>query len=130
MRLLLDTNAYVDFKLNHTELVEYVTKAEKVLISPIVYGELLLGFRKGTRFEKNMAELDLFMTNEAVEMIQIGSITADRYSRIVAQLKQQGTPIPSNDIWIAAQTMESGAELVTGDNHFMSVGGLVYRFFE
>jgi len=130
MRLLLDTNAYVDFKLNHTELVEYVTKAEKVLISPIVYGELLLGFRNGTRFEKNMAELDLFMTNEAVEMIQIGSITADRYSRIVAQLKQQGTPIPSNDIWIAAQTMESGAELVTGDNHFMSVGGLVYRFFE
>jgi len=130
MRLLLDTNAYVDFKLNHTELVEYVTKAEKVLISPIVYGELLLGFRNGTRFEKNMAELDLFMTNEAVEMIQIGSITADRYSRIIAQLKQQGTPIPSNDIWIAAQTMESGAELVTGDNHFMSVGGLVYRFFE
>ena len=130
MKLLLDTNAYVDFKLNRTELVEYVTKADTIIVSPIVYGELLFGFRNGARFEQNMTELDLFLTHEAVEMIQIGSITADRYSRIAAELKQQGTPIPSNDIWIAAQTMETGAELVTRDKHFVSVGGLVYRLFD
>jgi len=44
--------------------------------------------------------------HEAVELIQIGKITPGRYSRIAALLKQQGTPIPTNDIWIAAQTME------------------------
>jgi len=130
MKLLLDTNAYVGFKLNRTELVEYVTKADTILVSPIVYGELLFGFRNGARFEQNMAELDLFLTHEAVEMIQISSITADRYSRIAAELKKQGTPIPSNHIWIAAQTMETGAELVTRDKHFVSVGGLVYRLFD
>jgi hypothetical protein len=44
--------------------------------------------------------------HEAVELVQIGKITSDRYSRLAAQLKQQETPIPTNDIWIAAQTME------------------------
>ncbi len=43
---------------------------------------------------------------------------SDRYSRIAVQLKRKGTPIPSNDIWIAAQTMEHGAELITSDRHF------------
>jgi tRNA(fMet)-specific endonuclease VapC len=58
--------------------------------------------------------------------VQIGAITADRYSRIAAQLKQKGTPIPTNDIWIAAQTMEHGAELITSDQHFEKISGLVY----
>jgi hypothetical protein len=44
--------------------------------------------------------------HEAVELVQIGKITSDRYSRVAAQLKQQGTPIPTNDIWIAVQTMK------------------------
>ena len=130
MKLLLDTNAYVGFKLNVLELVEYVTRADIIIISPIVYGELLFGFRNGSRFEKNMAELDLFLSHEAVEMIQISGVTSDRYSRIAADLKRRGTPIPSNDIWIAAQTMETGAELVTRDTHFTSVEGLVYRLFD
>jgi len=97
MKLILDTNAYVGFKLGHTELVEYIIQAEKLWMSPIVLGELMFGFRNG--------------------------------SRIAAQLKQQGTPIPANDIWIAAQTMETGAELVTMDLHFKTINGLVYRLF-
>jgi hypothetical protein len=54
-----------------------------------------------------------------------GEITADRYSRIANQLKLQGNPIPTNDIWIAAQTMEHGAELITSDRHFEKINGLV-----
>jgi tRNA(fMet)-specific endonuclease VapC len=59
----------------------------------------------------------------------LGKTAADRYSRIAEQLKRQGTPIPSNDIWIAAQAMELGAELVTLDRHFEKVNGLVYHLF-
>jgi len=58
--------------------------------------------------------------------VHIGKITSDRYSRITAQLKQRGTPIPTNDIWIAAQSMEHGAELITADQHFERINGLVY----
>lgn len=77
-----------------------------------------------------MEELNDFLSHPAVETIKLSEITSDRYSRIAAQLKQQGTPIPSNDIWIAAQTMETGAELVAMDNHFNKINGLVYRLFQ
>ena len=64
--------------------------------------------------------------DEIVELAQIGDLTSDRYSRIAAQLKRQGTPIPTNDIWIAAQTLEHGVELITSDQHFEKINGLVY----
>jgi tRNA(fMet)-specific endonuclease VapC len=91
--------------------------------------ELIFGFRNGSRFDKNMDELNRFLSHPAVEIISLCEITSDRYSRIASQLKKQGTLIPSNDIWIAAQTMETGAELVTMDHHFKKINGLVYRFF-
>jgi tRNA(fMet)-specific endonuclease VapC len=53
-------------------------------------------------------------------------VTADRFGRIAAGLRKAGTPIPSNDIWIAAHVFESGAELITFDDHFKKVDGLVY----
>jgi len=67
--------------------------------------------------------------DEVVEIVQIEKTTSDRYSRIAFHLKRQGTPIPSNDIWIAAQVMEHGAELITSDRHFENINGLVYTIF-
>jgi len=129
MKIILDTSGYAGFKMGNPEIVEYLTRANIIFISPIVLGELMFGFINGARFQQNMDELDQFINHEAVEEIQIGKITADRYSRIAAQLKRQGTPIPANDIWIAAQAMEYGAELVTMDRHFEKISGLVYRYF-
>ncbi len=130
MKLLLDTNAYVGFKSGHTEIVDYLTMSNLILISPIVSGELMFGFRNGSRFDQNMLELNKFLSHKAVDTIQISDITTDRYSRIATHLRKQGTPIPSNDIWIAAQTMETGAELVTMDQHFKKIPGLIFRFFQ
>ncbi|AOY60160.1 type II toxin-antitoxin system VapC family toxin [Desulfococcus multivorans] len=130
MKLILDTSAYVGFKLGYPELVEYLTRADLIFISPIVLGELMFGFRNGSRFSKNMEELNRFLSHPVVETITMTDITSDRYSRIAAQLRRQGTPIPSNDIWIAAQTMETGAELITTDRHFDHIEGLVYRLFQ
>ena len=129
MKILLDTSAYVGFKRNTAEVVEIIVRSESILFSPVVLGELMFGFRSGTRFKENMGDLDSFLQHEAVELVQIGKITSDRYSRIAVQLKRQGTPIPTNDIWIAAQTMEHGAELITSDQHFEKVNGLVYTIF-
>ena len=126
MKIMLDTSAYVGFKRNNTELVEIIVRAELILISAIVLGELLFGFRNGTRFKKNIAELNRFLEHDSVETVPVGKTSADRYSRIAAQLRRQGTPIPTNDIWIAAQAMEHGAELITTDEHFDKIIGLVY----
>jgi tRNA(fMet)-specific endonuclease VapC len=125
MKFLLDTSAYVGFKRNLVQVVEIIIKAELILFSPIVLGELMFGFRNGTKFEENMNDLNKFLQHEIVKFVQIEKITSDRYSRIAAQLKRQGTPIPTNDIWIAAQTMEYGAELITLDKHFETINGLV-----
>ena len=130
VKIILDTSAYVGFKRNGVKMVEIIVQAELILFSPVVIGELMFGFRNGTRFKENMDDLNRFLGHEAVELIQIGKITSDRYSRIAAQLKRQGTPIPTNDIWIAAQTMEHGAELITSDHPFEKIDGLVCTIFE
>ena len=129
MKILLDTSAYVGFKRKIEEVVDIIANAELILFSPIVLGELMFGFRNGNRFKENMVDLNNFLEHEVVEFIQIGKTTSDRYSRIALHLKRQGTPIPSNDIWIAAQAMEHGAELITLDRHFENITGLVYAIF-
>ena len=126
---MLDTSAYVGFKRNAVEVVEIIVKAELIIFSPVVMGELMFGFRNGTRFKENMDDLDRFLKHEAVDLLPIGKITSDRYSRIAVKLRQQGTPIPTNDIWIAAQAMEQGAELITSDQCFDKINGLVYTIF-
>lgn len=129
MKIMLDTTAYVGFKRNEAEAVGMILRAEEILFSPVVLGELMFGFRSGTRYKENMSDLDSFLDHEAVTLVEVGRTTADRYSRIASQLKRQGTPIPSNDIWIAAQSMEHGAELITFDQHFNRIGGLVCTIF-
>jgi tRNA(fMet)-specific endonuclease VapC len=129
VKIALDTTAYVAFKQSINAVVEYIVKAERILFSPVVLAELMFGFRGGTKFRDNMAELSLFLEHPAVEFVQIGEVTADRYSRIAMDLKRRGSPIPTNDIWIAAQAMEHGAELITLDSHFEKINGLVYTMF-
>jgi tRNA(fMet)-specific endonuclease VapC len=129
MKIMLDTSAYVGFKRNTADAVEIIVKAELIVFSPVVVGELMFGFRNGTRFKENMDDLNRFLDHEAVDLLPIGKITSDRYSRIAVKLKQKGAPIPTNDIWIAAQAMEQGAELITSDRHFDKISGLVYTVF-
>ena len=129
MKILLDTSAYVGFKCKIEDVVDIIANAELILFSPIVLGELMFGFRNGNRFKENMVDLNNFLEHKVVEFIQIGKTTSDRYSRIALHLKRQGTPIPSNDIWISAQAMEHGAEIITLDQHFENITGLVYAIF-
>ena len=127
MKLLLDTNAYSDFMRGHEAVIQHVRNAELLLMSPFVIGELLFGFRNGKFFDRNREQLDRFMEKSVVELLPVTLSTSDRYSRIVMDLRQKGRPIPTNDIWIAAHAMESGAELLSRDKHFQEVPGLVVR---
>ena len=129
MRILPDTSAYAGFKRNFEAVVHAFVSADEILFSPVVLGELLFGFRCGSRFSENMDDLERFLAHPAVHLVPIGKTTADRFSRIAAELRAKGTPIPSNDIWIAAQAMEHGAELVSCDYHFEHVSGLVHTHF-
>ena len=127
MKILLDSNAYSQLKRGHTVASELVRKSSSVVLSAVVAGELIYGFRHTSRFDRNMLELELFLDSPYVSLVAVGLVTADRYSRVAASLRSKGRPIPTNDIWIAAHAMETGAELVSFDEHFEHVDGIAWR---
>ena len=70
--------------------------------------------------------LAAFLATPDVDLLPVSLTTADRFGRIAAKLREKGTPIPTNDIWIAAQAMDVGADLLSSDTHFRSVDGLAW----
>ena len=84
-------------------------------------GELAVGFRLGGRREANESELERFVANPAVEVLPVGEDTVGFYAEIVLDLKKAGTPLPANDIWIAAVAVRHGATVLTYDSHFRAI---------
>ena len=126
MRLLLDSNAYSLLMRGHEQVAALVQRADELLFSAIVVGELMYGFRRGRQFERNAADLRSFLGSPYSSFVNVGPVTADRYSRIAKALRAKGRPIPTNDVWIAAHAMETGADLVSADSHFEHVDGIVW----
>lgn len=126
MKLLLDTNAYSALAKGDGAVAEAVRRAQSLVFSAVVAGELLHGFRAGSRYPKNLATLEQFLDQPFVEFLLVTFATAERFARIAADLRRRGTPIPTNDIRIAAHAMESGAELLSFDAHFGRVEGLAF----
>ena len=126
MSKLLDTNTYTELKAGHAGAIRLVNEAVEILFSVVVIAELLYGFRHGTQFARNLAGLEEILAAPRVRVLPVSRLTADRYGRISAALRTTGKMIPTNDIWIAAHTFESGAELLSFDAHFAAVPGLVW----
>jgi len=126
MRIALDTNAYTELIRGHQGVASLIRSSERVLLPAIVAGELLYGFRHGSRFEANWARFEAFLESPIVSLLPVTLTTADRFGRIAAGLRRKGTPIPTNDIWIAAQAMEAGADLLSSDPHFGAIEGLAW----
>ena len=121
---MLDTNAYSALMQGRSEVVDRVRRADRVLISSIVAGELLFGFRNGSRVDENLDRFDAFLANSLVSWVPVTLVTADRFARIAAALRRKGRPLPTNDVWIAAHTLETGADLLSYDRHFGEIDGL------
>ncbi len=121
MRFCLDTSAYSHFKRGDPQVVELMDRAEWLGLPVVVLGELAVGFRQGSRAGTNQRELDQFVANPAVEVLPIGEDVVSLYADIVLDLKKAGTPLPANDIWIAAVAARHGAAVLTYDVHFHSI---------
>jgi len=123
-RLVLDTSAFSRFRAGHETVLELIAAAEAVLLPVTVLGELEAGFELGTRARANRLALADFMEEPFVSIIPTTLEVAKRYGLSFADLRRAGTPVPVNDIWIAAATWTSGACLVTFDQHFRKFTGL------
>lgn len=125
MRVCIDTNAYSRLMGGHAPLAHLLETADEVLVPATVLGELHAGFEMGSRRETNRRQLDEFLRQPGVRTIIVTDDTAERYGILVSQLMRQGTPLPTNDIWIAASALDVGARLVSYDAHFSHVPGLM-----
>jgi predicted nucleic acid-binding protein len=125
MRVCLDTNAYSRLMGGHVPLTQLLESCEEVLLPATVLGELHAGFELGSRRETNRRQLGEFLALPGVETIPVTTDIAERYGILISQLTRQGTPISTNDIWIAAAALETGSRLVTYDSHFRHVPGLI-----
>ena len=125
MRVCLDTNAYSMLMRHRAGLQRCLEEAELIHVPVIVLGELYAGFCLGSRCAENSSDLEAFLQLPGVRITPPDEEVAERYGYLVRDLQQQGTPIPTNDLWIAATALEAGARLVSYDTHFQHVPGLI-----
>jgi tRNA(fMet)-specific endonuclease VapC len=118
VRLALDSNRYSDLCRNVREAVETVEQAVQVFMPFVVLAELRAGFSVGQRGVENERTLTRFLNRTGVQVILAEETTTHHYAAVYRQLRRQGTPIPTNDIWIAALVLEHDLALYARDRHF------------
>lgn len=127
MKLSLDTSAYSHFKRGHTEVVDLLDSADWIGVTAVVLGELRAGFGLGKRRTANERELGRFLANPVVHVLVVDDDAAQIYADIVVALRAAGTPIPTNDIWIAAVSAREAATVLTFDGHFAAIARVAHQ---
>lgn len=117
MKLVLDTNAYSDWR-RFGWWESLLLQADEVIIPAIVLGELRVGFLRGNQRGINELKLKAFLATPVVRVWEVGEETSQYFASFKHQLLGSGRPIPENDVWIAACCFEAGATLLTSDKHF------------
>ena len=126
-KILIYTNIYSHAMRGNNEVISFLQQVTEIGISSVSIGELLSGFKAGNKEQINRQELNIFLDSPRVTLYYVDEITAEFYSATLNQLKKQGTPIPTNDIWIAATALQQGLPVYTFDQHFEHIAGLLLQ---
>lgn len=125
MRLALDTNRYTDLCKGVDETLRLVSTAEAVFLPFIVVAELRAGFALGKKAAENEKVLRRFLLKEGVAVLYADDQTTHHYAAAYRQLRLQGTPIPTNALWIAALVLQHNLRLHDRDRHFDHLAQIV-----
>lgn len=123
-RLVFDTSTYSRMRVADDRVLDLLARAEVVLLPVTVLGELEAAFEYGARARENRVALAEFLDESFVSTLPTTIDVARRYGELFVELRRAGTPIPTNDVWIAAATVDCGGHLLTFDGHFEKVKGL------
>ena len=129
-RFLLDTSFLVDSLQRGSLFPTDIEKSETIFVSQISIGEYKVGLDDTQRGRRNRAAILAFLRLPNIVEITLTSATTDLYAKVFRSLRAAGTPIPINDIWLAAQALEHGAVLVSRDQHFKAVANLQTMILE
>lgn len=121
-KYLLDTNIVIALFAGEQPVLDHLKVASEVYIPSIVIGELYYGAQKSSQTQKNHQRIEAFVASNII--LACDAVTAFHYGIIKDQLRQKGTPIPENDIWIAALALQFDSNLVSRDIHFSIIQGL------
>ncbi len=125
MRVALDTNRLTDLFQGDAALAKWLATCEEVWIPLFVLAEIKAGFYGGAQQHRNEILLQRLLTKATVGVLFPGRETAEHYARLFVQLKRAGTPVPDNDLWIAALALEHDLLLITRDQHFQRIPQLL-----
>ena len=121
VRVALDTNRLTDLFQGDAALAERLGASDEVWIPLVVLGEIKAGFYGGAQQHRNEILLHAFLAKPTVAILIPDRETAEHYARLFVQLKRAGTPIPDNDLWIAASVLQCDLALITRDGHFSRI---------
>lgn len=125
MKIAVDTNRYSDLANGNAEALGVVERADEVFMSLIVLGELRCGFSLGAKRQENERVLAAFLRAPRVSVVIPDEATTRHYADLYRQTRAQGTPLPTNDLWIAALALQHGHVLYTRDKHFEHISQLL-----
>jgi len=125
VRVAVDTNRYVDLCKGVSETVAVLEEAEAVILPFVVLGELRAGFALGRRHAEYERVLRRFLLKDGVRVLFPDDQTTHHYASVFRQLRRQGTPIPTNDMWLAALVLQHNLALHARDKHFDHLPQLV-----
>lgn len=120
--VLLDTTVVVAHLRGLPGVSQRLAEPTVRYLSTIALGELHYGIRRSARPDENLQQLDRWL--QVVAVLPVSSGVAVQYGRLKDLLARAGTPIPENDLWLAAVALEHGLPLATRDEHFSRVPGL------
>jgi tRNA(fMet)-specific endonuclease VapC len=123
-RLALDTSAYSRLRAGDVRVRDFISEADSVLMPAPVLGELHGAFELGSRGRENRVALTEFLAEPFVHVTPVSARVARQYGRVFAALRRAGTPVPANDMWIAACAIDQGACLLTFDHDFERIAAL------
>jgi tRNA(fMet)-specific endonuclease VapC len=118
MKVALDTIRYVDLCKGVAPTVELLASADAVFLPFVVAAELRAGFAVGRRSSDNERILRRFLAKDGVRVLFPDDRTTRHYAAVYRQLRRQGTPIPTHDLWIAALVLQHDLLLHSRDRHF------------
>jgi len=125
VRIALDVNRYVDFAKGLPEATRVLSRADAIMVPFVTLAELRAGFRRGSHNRRNEHTLAQFLLSDRVSVLWPDEATTHTYADLFVDLRSAGTPIPTNDLWIAALAVQHGLVLFSRDRHFEWIPRLV-----
>ncbi|MFP4373853.1 MAG: type II toxin-antitoxin system VapC family toxin [Spirochaetaceae bacterium] len=118
VEIVIDTNRYRDFVYGEVGTVSIFRSAPKIYVPLVVVAELRAGFAVGSRGAENQRVFERFIRRPRLEIMIPTMDTTRHYAGLYRQLRSFGTPIPTNDLWIAALVVQHDIPLYSRDAHF------------